>query len=441
MKTRNIVRLIVILAAIVCLVILAGPKHNSRQSTARHDSPMLRKVSGTIRKGDTISQLFVRNKLHFADLKLAKDAADGVYDLGKLCSGHPYSITIDDEDRLSSLTYWIDDETYLNVSREGTSLAATLESLEYERRLVSFGGIVKDNLIASLGPGKDALLLALDLSDIFAWDIDFTADLRDGDTFRVVAEGLYIGDTFKKLGSILSAEFVNNGEKYRAYRFEEDGTVEYYDATGAPLKKAFLKAPLNFRRISSSYTAKRYHPILKRYTPHRGIDYAAAAGTPVSALGDGIIHFAGHRGGYGNLVILKHGKGYSTYYGHLSHIRKGLKNSTKVAQGDIIGYVGSTGLATGPHLHFEMRMAGKPINPFSVRIARKEPLRGGHKTRFGKFVTLMDHHLGAASVANVPPLSNVMAPKTQRKGIFVRFRTEGIEIPFPQRTVHVSEVK
>ncbi len=411
MKKITVMTVIFIVAA--CLIVIIAPKRKTRQAKPGHSNhQMLREIKGIIKKGDTLSGLFTRNKLPPADIGQARQATDGVYDLGRLCSGRPYRIIVDDEERLHSLTYWINDETYLNVFREGGSLRAALEENEYERRLISFGGVIKDNLIISLGPGKDALLLALDLSDVFAWDIDFNTDLRDGDTFRVVVEGLYLESTFRKFGHILAAELVNDGTRFSAYRFENNGLPEYFDALGNPLKKAFLKAPLNFRRISSSFTGKRYHPILKRYKPHRGVDYAAATGTAVSALGDGTVGFTGYSGGYGKLVIVRHKNGYSTYYGHLSRIPKGIRKNAAVAQGDVIGYVGSTGLATGPHLHFEMRVAGKPVNPFSVKLAGKRPIPAEHRDRFMEFVGLMDGRLAAAPVIDGPPLPSAFAGRT-----------------------------
>ncbi|HOD75239.1 MAG TPA: peptidoglycan DD-metalloendopeptidase family protein [Syntrophorhabdaceae bacterium] len=397
MKRSHAAYGMMVLAVVVCLVFLASPGRDTRKPVFGDDAPKnLRKVSGTVRKGDVLSRLFQRNNLHVADLSRVKEAADGVYDLGKLSSGRPYSMTIDTDDRLNSLTYWIDDDTYLSLSRDGESLTAAIEKVEYDKRQLSFSGIIEDNLVASLGPGRDAVLLALDLSDIFAWDIDFNTDLRKGDTFRIVVEGLFSGNTFRKFGDILSAEFINDGQRYLAYRYDVKGHAGYYDVEGRPLKRAFLKAPLNFRRISSYYSGRRLHPILKVYRPHKGIDYVAAAGTPVSALGDGVVHFAGCRGGYGRLVIIRHRNGYSTWYGHLSRITKGIRSGSRVAQGDIIGRVGSTGLATGPHLHFEMRVAGRAVNPLAIRSVRAEPLGAGHRTRFRKYVASMERRLAEA---------------------------------------------
>jgi len=416
MKKVSSGRVLLVLTVIVCLVLVAALRQRETKPVfgdAR--SAKLRTVSGTVRKGDVLSRLFRRNKLNAADLQRVKDAARGIYDLGKLCSGRPYSITIDDEDRLNSLTYWIDDDTYLNLSGDGGELNASLEKVEYEKRLLSLGGVIDENLVASLGSGRDAMLLALDLSDIFAWDIDFTTDLREGDTFKVIVEGLYAGGSFRKFGSILSAEFINEGRTYLAYRYEVNGSAEYYDPSGRPMRRAFLKAPLNFRRISSSYTGRRRHPVLKVYRPHRGIDYAAAAGTPVSALGDGVAVFAGRRGGYGNLVVIRHRNGYSTCYGHLSRIVKGISKGRKVAQGDVIGYVGSTGLATGPHLHFEMRVAGRPVNPLKICPVRAGSIDAGHSAGFRQFVLSMDRRLESTVVANGTDIST-LAVHVARRG-------------------------
>jgi murein DD-endopeptidase MepM/ murein hydrolase activator NlpD len=415
MRKRTAGKAVLIFAIIACLVILAAQSERKQAPVKRKDRAV-RVVSGTVRKGDALSRIFTRNKLRFADLQRAKKAAEGVYDLGELCSGRPYTITIDDEDRLDSLTYWMDDETYMNLSRQGDSLTATVEKVEYEKRLLSFGGMIKDSLIASLGPEKEALRLALDLSDIFAWDIDFTTDLRDGDTFKVIVEGLFVGNTFRKFGDILSAEFVNDGRRYMAYRYEVNGSANYYDAGGTPLRKAFLKAPLNFRRISSSYSGRRLHPVLKKYRPHHGIDYAAASGTPVSALGDGEILFAGYRGSYGKLVIIKHRNGYSTYYGHLSRIGKGIARRARVAQGEVIGFVGATGLATGPHLHLEIRVAGKPVNPLSLRPLCGEPLQGVDGDGFRELVVSMDHRLETTQITNGTPVRSMLAVQTRMKG-------------------------
>ena len=189
----------------------------------------------------------------------------------------------------------------------------------------------------------------------------------------------------------MSIEFINNKKTYSAYLFEHDGKTDYYNAEGQSLRKAFLKAPLSFRRISSNFSRNRMHPILRVCRPHYGIDYVAATGTPVSTVADGTVTFAGFRGGYGRLIIISHPNGYQTYYGHLSGISKNVRQGKKVQQGDLIGYVGATGLATGPHLHYEMRLAQSPINPLKIKNVAGKPVPSVQMDEFKKRKQTMDN--------------------------------------------------
>ncbi|MDP3110542.1 MAG: M23 family metallopeptidase, partial [Thermodesulfovibrionales bacterium] len=289
--------------------------------------------------------------------------------------------------------YWINDDSILRVNRTETGFLAKKVDVNYEKKILHIGGVIKDNLISSIGESKDSVLLALELSDIFAWDIDFTVDLRNRDAFKIVVEGFYLDGEFKKYGDILSAEFVNNGETYCAYRFEHNGKAGYYDDEGKSLRKAFLKAPLSFRRISSGFSSGRFHPILKIYRPHHGLDYAAPTGTPVSAVGDGTINFAGYKGQYGKLVVIRHSNGWKTYYGHLSRINRGIKRGLKVEQGQVIGYVGATGLATGPHLHYEMRVNNKAVNPLKIKVSGGSSVPGNLKAEWLRYKNEMDSKL------------------------------------------------
>ena len=315
-----------------------------------------REISGSIQKGETFFDIFKKYNLDPTQLFKLREASADIHQLKNVCPDRPYKIVLDGSDRITSLKYWIDDDTILSISSTDSGFNAEKVPVAYEKRIILRAGRIHGNLVSSLGNGREDLMLALALSDIFAWDIDFNTDLRNDDLFKVVVEGLYLNGEFKKYGEILSAEFVNSGRDYFGYRFEHDGRAEYYDEQGSSLRRAFLKAPLSFRRISSRFTDGRYHPILKIYRPHHGLDYAAPSGTPVSAAGDGTVVFAGRKGQYGNLVILRHGNGYKTYYGHLSRIAGGIRPGKKVQQGDLIAYVGMTGLATGPHLHYEMRI-------------------------------------------------------------------------------------
>jgi murein DD-endopeptidase MepM/ murein hydrolase activator NlpD len=354
-----------------------------------------REISGTIKKGETLFEVFKRCGLDAAELFEIREAAADVHRLRKVQPGQKYKISVAEDNKVDSLSYWIDDDGILEVTRRDQGFTAVRTAIEYEKKMEYIGGVIKYNLISSIGKGRERLMLALQLSDIFAWDVDFASDLREGDTFKIVVEGLYLEGRFKKFGNILSAELNNNGKMYKAFGFAYNGKTEYYDTDGRSLKKAFLKAPLNFRRISSYYSGRRLHPILKVYRPHHGLDYSAPVWTPVSAIGDGKIAYAGYKGGYGKLVIIRHRNGYETYYGHLSKIAKNIRTGKNVDQGQIIGNVGNSGLSTGPHLHFEVRINNKSVNPLRVRWPRGEPIPDQLLADFRKFRKRMDMQLAS----------------------------------------------
>ena len=327
-----------------------------------------REIAANIRSGETLFDIFKKYRLDIKELFKMREASADIHRLRDLYPDRPYKIVLDRQNQINSFTYWINDDTILNIKNTDSGFCAEKICVAYEKRIEYRGGVIKDNLVSSIEKENGGLLLALQLSDIFAWDIDFTTDIRNDDIYKIAVEGLYIDGKFKKYGDIVAAEFINNGEIYRAYRYEDAGKADYYNDEGKSLKKAFLKAPLNFRRISSFFSRGRKHPILKIYRPHHGVDYAAPNGTPVSVAGDGTVVFAGNKGQYGKLIIVKHRNGYKTYYGHLSKIAKSVKSGTHAEQGQVIGYVGSTGLATGPHLHYEMRVSNKPVNPLSLKM-------------------------------------------------------------------------
>jgi murein DD-endopeptidase MepM/ murein hydrolase activator NlpD len=239
--------------------------------------------------------------------------------------------------------------------------------------------------------------VALELSEIFAWDIDFTTDIRNGDTYRAVVEDLWHDGKFVRHGRIMAAEFTNNGTTYEAYRFEENGRAGYYDAKGKSLRRAFLKAPLNYKRISSGYGIRR-HPITKRVEMHRGIDYAAPLGTPVSAVGDGIVEYAGYKGLNGNIIIIRHPNGYRTYYLHLHKILKAVRRGRRVVQGQEIGTVGATGRATGPHLDFRIKKGRNFVNPLKIHIPKAAGVTRALRAEFNTLRVHMNAKLSATPV-------------------------------------------
>jgi murein DD-endopeptidase MepM/ murein hydrolase activator NlpD len=358
--------------------------------------PSFKSISSTIEYGDTLFSIFIENGLRTEDLFAMKSAAASVHPLRELHPGKAYSIVLDEQNCINSFTYGIDDATILKIERVENEFQASKYNIPYETRILTIRGTIEDNLISAVGTEKENYLLALQVADILAWDIDFNTDLRTGDTFRIITEGLYLNGDFKKYGKILAVEFINNNQAYRAFLFEHSDKTDYYDAAGNSLRKAFLKAPLSFRRISSHFSKRRFHPVLKIYRPHHGIDYAAATGTPVSTVGDGKVIFSGYKGGYGKLIIISHSNGFKTYYGHLSRFAKGIYRGKRVKQGDLIGYVGKTGLATGPHLHYEMRQHNRPINPFRVKNVAGKPVPKTQRAEFKKQSIVLDKIFAAA---------------------------------------------
>jgi murein DD-endopeptidase MepM/ murein hydrolase activator NlpD len=348
-------------------------------------------ITGIIRKGETLFDIFRRSELDPRELSLLKESMAGVHRLSSLIPGQPYKITLDGEKRVTAFEYWINDNAFVNISRGESGFRAEKVTLEYEKRPLLVTGVIEDNLITSIGESRENLLLALSLSDIFAWDIDFNTDLRKGGRYRLIVEGCFRDGQFKKYGDILAAEFINDGQVFRAYRFDINGKAGYYNAEGDSLRKQFLKAPLSFRNISSGFSRSRMHPILKIRRPHQGIDYVAPAGTPVSATADGKVTFAGQKGQYGRLVVIRHRNGYQTSYGHLSKIKT--RNGATVAHGQIIGYVGSSGMSTGPHLHFELRKNQSPVNPRKAAIPRGEPIPKEWMSAFNSHRNQLDQQM------------------------------------------------
>ena len=221
------------------------------------------------------------------------------------------------------------------------------------------------------------------LADIFGWDIDFSLDLRVGDSFQALVEKRYLGGKPAGYGHVLAAEFVNQGEVFNAIRFQSgDEPAAYYDEEGRNLRKAFLKAPLKYTRISSGYTLRRLHPVSKTWKPHPAIDFAAPIGTPVKTVGDGTVVRKGYGRGNGYYVEIRHANGYKSMYLHLSRFAKGLARGSRVKQGELIGYVGNTGISTGPHLDFRMTLNGKPLNPLTLKSPAAASISGQHMTEF-----------------------------------------------------------
>jgi murein DD-endopeptidase MepM/ murein hydrolase activator NlpD len=288
----------------------------------------------------------------------------------------------------------------LHVVREDAGFEAKLTENPLQTRVRTATATIETSLFQAAESAEMSDTVALKLAAIFAWDIDFVLDIREGDHFTAVYEQIYQDGKYLRDGEVLAAEFVNGGKVFRAVRFVNDaGSVGYYTPDGKPVRKAFLRAPVEFTRISSVFNPHRLHPILNLIRGHMGTDYAAPIGTPVHAAGDGRVSFKGQRGGYGSAVVLAHSNSVSTLYGHMSRFAKGIRVGSHVQQGEVIGYVGMTGLATGPHLHYEYLMNGVHKDPQTVHLAGAEPLRADSLNKF--------------LAATAPSLALLLAPQQQ----------------------------
>jgi len=320
--------------------------------------------------GDSLARIFKRLHLSPQDLHTIMTLGKETSILKHLKPGQIVWFQVV-ENQFVALKYPVDLVTTLHVVKKDDGIQATTITEELETRVKHANVTIKDSLFLSgVGAGLSDNLV-MQLVAIYGWDIDFALDIRSGDRFSMIYKEHFKNGVKVREGPITAAEFVNRGTRYRAIRFtHEDGHSEYYSDTGRSMRKAFLRTPVKFTRISSRFSLKRKHPILNRLHAHRGVDYAAPNKTPVKATGDGTVTYLGRKGGLGNAIILKHGSRYDTVYAHLSSYKKGLRTGHRVKQGQIIGYVGMTGLATGPHLHYEFRVNGVHRNPLTVKVPK-----------------------------------------------------------------------
>jgi murein DD-endopeptidase MepM/ murein hydrolase activator NlpD len=357
----------------------------------------------TFKSGDSLFAVLSLLGIPDAEIFDIMKAAKKIYDLRKIIPGQKIIVFLEEAPQaVGKLLVQIDPFRSLRVERSESGFHVVEEKTPLEREVVSHKGAISDTLYESARRSGVPAEIILDLSDIFAWDVDFSTEIQTGGHFRVVYEVFKNQEQILRTGRVLAAELMNEGEIYRAYYFsqEGDGKGDYYDEKGGSLKKAFLKSPLRYRYISSGFTTKRFHPVLKVNRPHLGVDYAAPRGTPVMAASDGTVSFVGWNGGHGKTVIVQHRNGYSTLYGHLSSYGEGIRKGKKVEQGEIIGRVGSTGLSTGPHLHYTLMRHGKPINPKNADVMRGEPLPKRWESPFKQTVEEMNRHLNSGTTEN-----------------------------------------
>jgi murein DD-endopeptidase MepM/ murein hydrolase activator NlpD len=338
-----------------------------------------------IRRGDTIGRVLARLGIDDREaLEFLRTDADARA-LYQLRPGKPLTVETDEDGRLLTLRFVNGDGRRLSVVREGERLAASIAPASVEIRSRMAAGEIRSSLFGAADAAGLPDAVTLQMADVFAGDIDFYLDLRRGDRFSLVYEMRYVDGEPIGPGRIVAAEFENRGRTLRAFLWRsEDGGENYYAEDGAPLRKAFLRTPMEFSRVTSGFSGARFHPILQTWRAHKGVDYAAPAGTPVRATGAAKVLFAGTQGGYGNVIELQHQGALSTVYAHLSRFAPQVRMGSRVAQGEVIGYVGQTGWATGPHLHYEFRVGVEQRNPLTVALPSGEPLAAAHRTEFAE---------------------------------------------------------
>ncbi|MDQ7074041.1 MAG: peptidoglycan DD-metalloendopeptidase family protein [Gammaproteobacteria bacterium] len=326
--------------------------------------------------GDTLSSLFSKQGLAYKELLKILALGTVVSPLKTVFPGDELHFSFDDKQQLQQLSYPLSASETLLIKRapQGHYQAERVITPLEVRQAYAQGTITHSLFLAAQEAGISQATI-MELANIFGWDIDFVLDVREGDRFSVVYETLYKNGEKIGNGKILAAEFVNRGTAFQAVLYQKDAThSDYYSPNKRSLRKTFLRSPVEFSRISSRFTNKRYHPVLKRVRAHRGVDYAAAKGTPIRSTGDGKIIFRGRKGGYGRTVVVQHGQRYTTLYAHMSSYNRKLRSGSRIRQGEVIGYVGMSGTATGYHLHYEFRLNGTHRNPLTVKLPDAEPL-------------------------------------------------------------------
>jgi murein DD-endopeptidase MepM/ murein hydrolase activator NlpD len=331
--------------------------------------------------GTILSRLNVRNPdaIQFVQQHILSSETSKL-----LKPGHAFEASVDSNGNLITLDYLYDHNEFLRISATSESnFLAEKQFRQLDIRPVLKSAVIENSLFAATDKANIPDEIAIQMVNILESEIDFHQDLRRDDHFNVIYEAYYDKGALIKLGDVLAVEFVNNGKTFQAIGYKDASQkMQYYTPDGNSLHKSFLRSPLEFSRITSGFSLGRFHPILQRMRAHKGVDMAAPIGTGIKASGDAVVDFVGEKSGYGKVIVLKHSNGISTVYGHLSRFNNDLHRGTKVSQGEIIGYVGMSGLATGPHLHYEFLLNGQHRDPMTVALPKSVPISAAEKPAF-----------------------------------------------------------
>ncbi|CAD2261885.1 Murein DD-endopeptidase MepM [Stutzerimonas stutzeri] len=356
------------------------PEDQTGEPVAETD-PLAKSV--VVANGDTLSTVFAKVGLSPAVMHAVLASSPDAKQLSRLKIGQTLEFQLTEQGELASLRSKLNSLETLALEQTPKGYVFKKEQVKPEVSTVYARGEIDSSLFLAAKRAGLSHNLTMDLANVFGYDIDFALDIRKGDSFEVIYEEKTVEGQRVGTGNILAARFTNRGKTYSAVRYtSKDGTTSYYNADGTSMRKAFIRTPVDFARISSRFSNGRKHPILNKIRAHKGVDYAAPHGTPIKSAGDGKVLLAGRKGGYGNTVIIQHGQRYRTLYAHMQGFAKGVRNGSTVKQGQIIGFIGTTGLSTGPHLHYEFQVDGVHVDPLGLKLPMADPIAKSEMPRF-----------------------------------------------------------
>lgn len=359
-----------------------------------------------VRRDDTLQSVLARLNIRNRDaIEFIRSDSVASEIARSIIPGRQIKSETDADGNLFHFEYQVSADQFLTVTRTADGYQAQQDDRKLEVRPVLKSAKIDSSLFGATDAANIPDHIAIQLAEIFESEIDFHTDLRRGDRFNVIYEGSYDQGELIKTGDVLAAEFVNNGKVYRAVGFRDSNNqMQYYTPEGKSIHKSFLRSPLEFSRVSSGFSVARFHPVLQRMRAHKGVDFAAPTGTRIKASADAVVDFVGKKGGYGNVIVLKHDNGVSTVYGHLSRFAPELRRGLRITQGQIIGFVGMSGVATGPHLHYEFLINGKHQDPMKVALPKANAIQGANKALFTSTSSQMTAQLGLLGTSNIAAL-------------------------------------
>lgn len=357
------------------------PEEQSAQVPAPTPDPLTKTV--VVANGDTLSTVFAKVGLSPSVMHAVLSSSKDAKEFSRLRIGQSLEFQLTELGELASLRSKLSSLETLALEKTSDGYTFKKEQVRPDVTPTYARGEIDSSLFLAAKRAGLSHNLTMDLANVFGYDIDFALDIRKGDSFEVIYEEKTVEGRRVGTGNILAARFTNRGKTYSAVRYtNKDGVTSYYNADGTSMRKAFIRTPVDFARISSRFSNGRKHPILNKIRAHKGVDYAAPHGTPIKSAGDGKVLLAGRKGGYGNTVIIQHGQRYRTLYAHMQGFAKGVRNGSIVKQGQIIGYIGTTGLSTGPHLHYEFQVDGVHVDPLGLKLPMADPIAQNEKQRF-----------------------------------------------------------